>query len=59
MYVNDIAHFLETQGVGVINVSSLTRNMPVGERIVNKNDGHASIKVNRMVADEILKIMDK
>ena len=59
MYVNDIARFFETQGVGVINVSSLTRNMPVGERIVNKNDGHASIKVNRMVADEILKIMDK
>ncbi|HPK22975.1 MAG TPA: SGNH/GDSL hydrolase family protein [Smithella sp.] len=58
MYVNDITGFLESNGTNVINVSSLTANMPIPERIVNKNDGHASAKVNRMVAVEILKIMD-
>jgi len=59
MYVNDIVSFLKNSGIDVVNVSSLTGNMPAEARIVNKNDGHASINVNRMVAHEILKIMDR
>jgi len=57
MYVNDIVNFFKASNVSTINVSQLVRDIPVTERIVNKNDAHPSKEVNRMVAREILKIM--
>lgn len=54
LYVNRIAGFFRTQGISVINVSDLARKMPVEERVVNQNDTHASIKLNKMIAAEIL-----
>ncbi len=54
LYVNDVVNFFERNNVATINVSRLTKNIPASERIVNKNDAHASIKVNRMVAREIV-----
>ena len=54
-YVNDITGFFQANNVIVINVSSLVKDIPVPERIVSGQDAHASEKVNRIVADEILK----
>lgn len=54
MYVNDIVRFFKDQDVRVINVSDLALNMPLTERMVNKNDSHASAKLNNIVAQEIL-----
>jgi len=55
MYVNEIADYFRDNKIRVINVSPLVRDIPVADRIVNKNDGHPSIKVNKIVALEILK----
>jgi len=54
MYVNEIVVFFKANQVNVINISELAKKMPVEERIVNKNDTHASKKLNRIIAQEIL-----
>jgi hypothetical protein len=55
MYAVDISNFFRANKVSVINVSQLVKNIPVSERIINKNDFHASKLVNRIVAQEILR----
>jgi hypothetical protein len=55
LYVNNIVNFFQANKISVINVSSLVKDIPAPERIINVNDGHASKKVNRVVAEEILK----
>lgn len=57
LYGNNIVSFFRNYNVTVINVSDLVQDIPKSERIVNKNDGHASRKVNRIVAEEILKMI--
>lgn len=57
LYVNNIVQFFKSNNITAINVSELAKTMPVDERIVNKNDTHASKKLNRIIAEEILKIM--
>lgn len=59
MYMNKIIDFFQGNKVRVINVSNLIKDIPVSERLLNKNDGHPSIKVNRIVAQEILKYIDQ
>jgi len=54
LYVDDIVSFFSENGVPTINVGRLIKDMPLKDRIVNLNDGHASKKVNRIVAQEIL-----
>ncbi|HNY51163.1 MAG TPA: SGNH/GDSL hydrolase family protein [Smithella sp.] len=54
MYVNDIVSFFEANKLRVINVSKLVEKTPVEDRVVNKNDTHASAKLNKMIAREIL-----
>ena len=58
MYVNDIVNFFKDNKISVINVSHLAKNIPLAERIINKNDSHASQKLNRIVAQEILKKLE-
>jgi hypothetical protein len=57
IYVDTIVDFFQTNHIDTINVSQLVKDIPVSERIINKNDGHASKKVNKIVAQEILKII--
>lgn len=59
MYVSDIVNFFKANEVCVIDVSSVVKDIPVSERIVNINDGHASKIVNMIVAQEILKKLEK
>ncbi|MGD0278965.1 MAG: SGNH/GDSL hydrolase family protein [Smithella sp.] len=54
LYVNNIVNYFKARNVSTINVSQLVKYMPVPERIVNKNDTHASKKLNRIIAQEIL-----
>ncbi|MBN1364650.1 MAG: SGNH/GDSL hydrolase family protein [Syntrophaceae bacterium] len=54
MYVNDIISFFEANKVDIINVSQIARDMPIPERIINKNDTHASKKLNRIIAQRII-----
>jgi hypothetical protein len=58
MYLNDIVNFFKANKTSVINVSQLAKDLPVNERIINKNDTHASKKLNRIVAQEILKKLE-
>lgn len=55
MYVNDLVNYFQVNKVDVINVSPVIKNIPVSERIINDQDAHASRKVNRIVANEIIK----
>lgn len=55
MYVNDIVDFLKGNKICTINVSNLVKELPIEDRIINKNNGHASNKVNRIVAQEIFR----
>ena len=57
LYVDHLVNFFSTNGIRTINVSQLVKDMPVKDRVVNSNDDHASKKVNRIVAQEILKIL--
>jgi hypothetical protein len=54
LYVNNIVSFFKVNKISVINVSSLVKDIPARERMININDGHASKKVNRIIAQEIL-----
>ncbi|MDI6742203.1 MAG: SGNH/GDSL hydrolase family protein [Smithella sp.] len=54
LYVNDIVEFFEANNVTTINVSTLAKDIPGNERMVNINDSHASKILNGMVAKEIL-----
>lgn len=54
-YVNDITGFFQANNVSVVNVSPLVKDIPVSKRIVSGQDAHPSKKVNKIVADEILK----
>jgi hypothetical protein len=58
MYLNDIVNFFQANKISVINVSQLAKDIPVTERIVNINDTHASKKLNKIVAHEILKKLE-
>ena len=55
MYLNNIINYFEMNKIDVINVSKLVKDIPVAERIVSRYDGHASRKVNQVIAQEILK----
>lgn len=57
IYVKDIVNYFNSNHVKTIDVSLLVKDMPVSERTINKNDGHASKIVNKIVAQEILKII--
>lgn len=58
LYVNDIVNFFRMNKISVINVASLARNIPLHERTVNKNDSHASKKLNKIIAQEIVNLLE-
>jgi len=55
IYVNDIVNYFEVHKITTINVSRLVKNIPLQERIINKNDGHPSKSVHASVAHEVLR----
>jgi hypothetical protein len=56
IFVNEILKYFEENKIKTINVSQLVENIKLSDRVVNNIDGHASKKVNLLVAKEILKM---
>lgn len=55
LYTHKIKTFFESQNIDCIDVASLAVKIPTTKRLVNKNDAHASVEVNHLVAQEIIK----
>ena len=55
LFVNKLRLFFDDKGVKYIDVSELAKDLSLKKRVVNLNDGHASILVNRLVGEEIYK----
>jgi hypothetical protein len=53
VYMDKLEAWFNGNGVEYIDVASLAGGMPVKERVVNGNDAHASVAVNRLVADAV------
>lgn len=56
LYMEKIRIFFESKSIRVLDVSTLVKDLPLSKTLVNNNDAHASALVNRLVADEILKM---
>jgi lysophospholipase L1-like esterase len=57
-YTKPIEDFFKRNNIPVVRVSELIQKIPEGERIVGKNDGHASASVNAAIADQLYKVMN-
>ena len=53
IYENKIAFFFKNKNVSVLKVSELIKNIEKNECIVNSNDSHASIKVNKLISEKL------
>ncbi len=53
LYIDRISRFLAANGVNYIDVSPLIKELPVSDRVINVNDGHPSLKVHRLVGNEL------
>ena len=57
IYEKKIERFFNQNDVTTIKVSDLIINLNKNECIVNSNDSHASIKVNELVAQKLIKVL--
>jgi len=53
LYIQKLSVFFSSKGVDYVDVAKLIEDLPVKERVINNNDGHANAKVNRRIANEI------
>lgn len=56
LYMQKIRTFFESNQIRILDVSALVRGLPLSKTLVNNHDAHASELVNRLIADEILKM---
>ncbi|MEZ4901587.1 MAG: GDSL-type esterase/lipase family protein [Spirosomataceae bacterium] len=56
-YTQPIEDFFVRQKIPVVRLSDFLENIPAKERIVGKNDGHASAKVNTLIAEKLYEKM--
>jgi len=56
-YLPFVENLFVNNDIPVLNVSDLIRDMKMHKRIVNKNDGHPSVIVNKMMAEELYKML--
>lgn len=56
-YTRPVEDFLKEKGVKVITLKKEIAAIPEKERIVGKNDGHASAAVNAVIADKLYEII--
>jgi hypothetical protein len=55
LVVDPIIKYLESNEIETINVYELVKHLPLRKRIVNLNDEHPSVLVNKIIAEEFLK----
>ncbi len=53
VYMDKIEAWLTENNVRYVDVASLIQEIPAAERVVNGNDAHASVSVNRLVGNAI------
>lgn len=58
-YTKPIEEFFIKQNIPVVRLSDYLGNIPPKERIVGKNDGHASAKVNALIAEKLYEKMQQ
>lgn len=56
-YTKPVEDYLKSKGVTVVTLTKDIVAIPEKERIVGKNDGHGSGKLNALIADKLLKVM--
>jgi len=56
-YTNPVEIFLRSKKVNVVTLNNTIANVPEKERIVGKNDGHASSVINSLIADKLVGAM--
>lgn len=58
-YTQPVEAFFKANQVPVVRVSDFIGQVPANERIVGKNDGHASASVNALIASRLAALMKK
>jgi hypothetical protein len=56
---NAVESLFLSQGVKVINVGNLIKDIPINQRIINKADHHPSALVNKRVANRIIQLLNE
>ncbi len=56
LYMKKIRLFFESKNIKILDVGTLIKDLPLSKTLVNNNDAHPSELVNRLVADEILRM---
>ncbi len=59
VYTEPIGSFFDDNKICVLKVADLVKDLPMEKRIVNVNDPHPSRLVNKLIADELHKIIIK
>ncbi len=58
-YTKPVENYLRAKGVEVITLNEGIEKIPTKDRVVGKNDGHASAILNKLIADKILDAMKR
>ncbi|ADB40237.1 SGNH/GDSL hydrolase family protein [Spirosoma linguale] len=56
-YVKPVVNFFRSNNVPMLDVGKLMLDLPMTDRVVGRNDGHASPIVNQRVGDALFKLM--
>ena len=56
-YTKPVEEYLKKNGVTVVELTKDIVRIPEKERVVGKNDGHGSAKLNEVIAEKLLKVM--
>jgi lysophospholipase L1-like esterase len=54
-YTRPVEEFLRKNGVTVVTLNKEIANIPEKDRVVGKNDGHASAQLNAVIAEKLLR----
>jgi len=56
-YTKPVENYLRSRNINIITLNNSISKVPEKERIVGKNDGHASTVINRIIADKLFEAM--
>lgn len=56
-YTKPVENYLKANGVTVVELTKDIAGIPEKERVVGKNDGHGSARLNALIAEKLLKVM--
>lgn len=58
-YTKPVKDYLTKRGVNVVTLTEEIANIPEKRRVVGRNDGHASARVNEVVAEKLFNMIQK